>query len=157
MNIEKSYNKIYLQQCKKYKFEPVAKKIFLAICGKFMLYLLARIFLGDEVNLPERLGKIYISGNKQKVKIKEGGKIEGVNVDWKKTKAFWESNLEAKEKKKLIYHTNEHSKGFVYKLRWNKLTAILPNKSMYKYSATRNINRELSRQIINEETEFLKE
>ena len=104
----------------------VSKKRYIEICKAFFKFLMQKVLDGESVTLPGRLGKIEITGKKVKPIIGKDGQIKGLAPDWVNTKKLWDSNPEAKEKKTIVYHFNEHSNGIRYKFRWNKATMNVP-------------------------------
>ena len=114
-NIRSSY-----REYKKNFSNTVDIKTYIEISTKYIKFLMSKVFEGEEVTLPARLGTIRIVGTRQEVKVDENGNIKGLSPNWKKTKELWDSNSEAKANKKLIYNTNEHSSGIRYKFIWSK-------------------------------------
>jgi hypothetical protein len=82
-----------------------------------------------EHNLPYRLGTIRIQ--KKKMNLTK----EAMKVDWKATK----------ELGKRVYHMNDHRDNYRYKWYWKKSNAIVQNKSLYSFTASRANKRELAR------------
>lgn len=85
-----------------------------------------------EFELPYRLGSIRIQ--KKKMKLKK----ESMKVDWKTTR----------ELGKRVYHLNDHSDNYRYKWYWKKSNAIVQNKSLYSFTASRANKRELAKLIM---------
>ena len=50
---------------------------------------------------------------------------------------------------KPIYHLNEHSGGYKYMFKWDKLNSIVKNKSLYRFIPTRTNKRKLAFNIKN--------
>ncbi len=120
----------YLEACSVTGLIPRKKPIYIDIVNGFFKYIMELVFEGHQVKLLARTGSIYIRGKKEKPRIKDG-KIEGLAPDWVKTKKLWESNPEAKEQKRLVYHTNEHTHGIRYKIMWSKKDIATENASFY--------------------------
>jgi hypothetical protein len=87
-----------------------------------------------EFELPYRLGSIRIQKKKMKFS------PDSMKVDWKATR----------ETGKRVYHLNDHSDNYRYKWYWKKSNAIVQNKSLYSFTASRANKRELARLIKNE-------
>lgn len=142
INVSDSYN-FY---CKKEE-EPLSRKDYLLICNKFNKFLADKILEGNSVVLPERLGILEIMGNEQKISIDENGNVRGTSPDWNKTLRLWEENPELKEKRVIIYYTNEETNKIVYKIRWKKERVYLHSKIYYNFVPRRWVKRELAKLI----------
>ena len=127
---------------------PINITQYVQINNQFMKFLMSKLFETGEINIPERLGKLTISGKKVKVRI-EDGEIKGLAPDWVKTKELWKIDSKAKEDKKLVYHFNEDTNGVRYKFFWSKNRVLVSNKTLYSLRMTRTNKRELSRLVKN--------
>ena len=132
---------------------PISISQYLQINNLFMKFLMSKLFETGEINIPERLGKLTITGKKVKISI-EDGEIKGLAPDWVKTKELWDIDSESKENKKLVYHFNEDTNGVRYKFSWSKNRVLVSNKTLYNLRMTRTNKRELSR-LIKEGKEYL--
>ena len=56
---------------------------------------------------------------------------------------------ESKKAGKIIYHLNEHSNFYKYRVYWNKQNMITPNKTKYQLVMTRDNKRHLAQIIKN--------
>lgn len=126
--------------------EPVSKPVYSKICREYLKFLSTRLLLDGEVKLPERMGTLQIQGKRPKVKV-EDGKIKGLSPDWRSTLDLWESDPQAKEEKKLIYHFNEDTDGVRYKYHWSKKNVLVQNKYLYSLKMCRTNKRALASQI----------
>lgn len=90
--------------------------------------------------------RIRVRKFKQKLKYDDNGKIvkSELPVNWKETKELWIKDSKAREKKTLIYHLNDHTDGYRYRLTYRYHNP--PFKAFYRYSfrASRILNRTLS-------------
>lgn len=127
---------------------PINISKYLQINNLFMKFLMSKLFETGEINIPERLGKLTISGKKVRVRI-EDGEIKGLAPDWVKTKELWDSDSTAKKNKQLVYHFNEDTNGIRYKFFWSKNRVLVSNKTLYNLRMTRTNKRELSRLVKN--------
>lgn len=84
--------------------------------------------------IPHNLG--YIDITKKRVDL---SKLK--RVDWKATV----------ETGKTIYHLNEHSDGFDYKVEWTRIVQNVKNVKLYVFQPTRKIKRTLAKLIKNRE------
>lgn len=105
---------------------------------------------GRTFTLPKRLGRIEIRKFKQEIKVNQKGEIENnLTVNWKATKQLWKENKMAKEKKILIRYTNEHTKGYAFRVYYFKNSANFKNKSIYSMQVNRQLRRDTSIGILN--------
>lgn len=129
------------------------KKEFLRISYMFLKFIIDKVLEGEEVTLL-RLGTLKVTGRKQEIKYDEDGNVKGLAPNWAKTKKLWSINEEAKNKKKVIYNTNEHSDGIRYKYTWVKKKLILKFKTLYALQLSRENKRKLYR-IINSGKDYV--
>ena len=132
---------------------PINISQYVQIINHFMKFLSSKLLSTGEINIPERLGKLSIFGKKVNVRI-EDGEIKGLAPDWVKTKQLWDSDIEAKENKQLVYHFNEETNGIRYKFSWSKNRVLVSNKTLYNLRMTRSNKRELSK-LVREGKEYL--
>ena len=57
----------------------------------------------------------------------------------------------SKEYNKKIYHLNEHSNGYKYRLYWSKIPQTFPDRYKYSLSFVRSNKRELAKLIFNKQ------
>jgi hypothetical protein len=97
--------------------------------------------------LPFGLGYISVIKKKQKdIEYDESGKQikQKLLVDYHKTKQLWERDEEAKQKKKLVLHLNEHTDGYIYRYNWDKGGCAVTNLFSYKFKPSRENSRWLA-------------
>jgi hypothetical protein len=125
----------------------IDRKEYTSIVEGFMKFISNKLLNGDSVTLPASMGSLSIIGRKQKISNVDG-KIKGLAPNWKETLKLWKENSEAKLKKTIIYHFNEHSRGIRYKFGW--LTANVPirNKGLFAFIATRDNKRAVWKNIL---------
>lgn len=89
--------------------------------------------------LPFNLGELSIRKKKVEPYIdKKGNVVNLLPVDRQATKRLWESDSYAKSKNKLVYHSNDHSEGYVAKLYYDKTSySNIPNRGLYKVQNNR--------------------
>ena len=119
-----------------------------ALVGRFMKFIIQQLLDGEEVCLPFSLGRIYIMGFKIKVKIDKEGRITNLAPSWNKTLELWDRNPKAKEKKQIVFCTNEHSDGYRYHVTWSKTGANLKHKRLYSFIMARRNKRMLHGRIM---------
>lgn len=126
---------------------PIGLKVYLQIALGFIKFMIAKVLDGKDIKLPCELGILGIRGRKQKPRLDEAGNIVGLAPDWVGTKKLWGENPEAKAKKQLLYHFNEHSSGFRYKAVWFKKGFKFRNKSVYSIRLSRTNKRAINRLV----------
>lgn len=57
----------------------------------------------------------------------------------------------SKEYNKKIYHLNEHSEGYKYRLYWSKLPRVFPDRYKYQLCLVRQNKRKLAQLIFNKQ------
>lgn len=94
-----------------------------------------RVFFG--------LGFIRIRSFKQTIKFTEDGRVDSRKnkIDWGKTRALWKTMYPGKSfeeitkipNKKLVFHLNEHSNGYIMRWYWEHRTCVFKNRSVYAF------------------------
>lgn len=146
-SLSDSYN-LYKSRSK--DVSVVSKSSYIKIACLFMQFLMNKVIVdGDEIILPFKTGKLSVIGLKQKVSFDENGNVKGLAPNWKKTKELYDSCEECKEKRQIVYNTNEHSDGIRYKFNWSLGGVLLLNKNFYNLKFTRQNKRNLYKEIMN--------
>lgn len=103
----------------------------------------------DEFRMPYRLGYLRIRKFKQRLKLDPDGnlKTRHLQPDWQATNALWAKNKEAEKEKKIIWHTNVHTRGFYYKWYWDKRVCNIKNSTVYSVVMSRQNKRAISQAI----------
>jgi hypothetical protein len=106
------------------------------------------IYANLTFKIPGRLGFLRIRKMKIKIRLKKG-KLDTnrLSIDWGSTRKLWDNDIEARENKRLIYHLNEHSEGYVHRFYWAKYFAIVRNKCVYAFVPCRDAKRLLAKGI----------
>ena len=118
----------------------VPYKEYRAILKTFNKLLVTEVLYNSaEIIIPSNIGVIRI--RKRKVNLEN---INKLLPDWAATKKLWEDNPKAKEKKQLVYHLNEHRKGYKYKVYWDKRKSRVKNHTIYYFKPCRDFSRELA-------------
>lgn len=107
------------------------KRILSEMCNVILEYVLER---SQGFKMPYGLGFIQIGKYKPK-KLSQ----ESLSVDYKSSKEF----------DKRIYHLNEHSDGYKYRLYWSKIPRTFPDRYKYQLSLVRQNKRKLAQLIFN--------
>ncbi len=107
------------------------KRILSEMCNVILEYVLER---SQGFKMPYGLGFIQIGKYKPKTLSQES-----LSVDYKSSKEF----------DKCIYHLNEHSDGYKYRLYWSKIPRTFPDRYKYQLSLVRQNKRRLAQLIFN--------
>jgi hypothetical protein len=146
---------IYLEEIKDTDLHKIEIKKYLEIVYGYFQFLLAHIFDGKIIMLPERLGNMFIRGQKKKLRFNENGDILNGNINWKATKELWNTNEEAKLEKRLVYNFNEHTNGYTYSLIWKHDDMYLRHHMFYTFDGARySVDRKIT-QLIKEGKEYI--
>lgn len=141
--------KLYKQEVSKSK----SLKIYLDISQGFNKFLIEKLLAGNEIGLPEALGRMRFIGHKTKPRLDEKGFVKGLAPNWKATNELWAKNPVAKEDKTILYYFNEHSDGIRYRLHWAKKNVYVKNKDFFNFKLSR-ANKHRFKDAINEDKEF---
>jgi hypothetical protein len=131
-------------QVSRKKYGKVLKEVHEEIIRK-LLYEAATF------RMPCGLPSLRVKKFKRKVRFKEDGSIDpkSLAINWKATRELWEKNNEAKEKKKLVYFINDHSDGYSAYIAMEKISANVPNVTLYNFVSARANDRELAKILLN--------
>jgi len=134
---------------------PVSEKEYVTICSEYNKYLMKKVFEGDEITLPARMGILFIVGKKNIIKFNDKGE-PNLPVNWKATTDLWKRDIVAAENKKKIYHTNDHTDGVTYRFFWSKKNIFAENKNLYSLIFTRDNKRMVNTMILKGQEYFIK-
>lgn len=98
---------------------------------------------GEEIMLPQRMGKLEVSKFRTKFKLEDGKIKTNKAIDWVETKKLWNEDEWCKANRKFVRYENE----FIYRLKYKKQKATYKNKVYMKYYANRDLQRKLSSNI----------
>jgi hypothetical protein len=116
---------------------------WLRICKKFNVKKMKSILNGVIFNMPYRLGKLGIVQFIRSIKFDENGNLitRWLVVDWSKTYKLWKQMYPECETQKdykkikdkpIVYITNEHTDGRIFKFHWKKRFSNVKNISAYE-------------------------
>lgn len=117
------------------QYDDVDYNTFKTVLHEYNDILMQKLFMNSEVvKLPFGLGSICIVKYRPKTMTPKS-----LSVDYKSTK----------ELGKKIYHLNEHSDGYKFRLYWSKLPQTFPDRYKYQLSLVRANKRKLAQLIFN--------
>lgn len=109
------------------------KRILDEMCKVILEHILER---SEGFKMPYGLGFIQVGKYRPKTL-----SPESLSVDYKSTK----------ELNKRIYHLNEHSDGYKYRLYWSKIPRTFPDRYKYQLCLVRQNKRKLAQLIFNKQ------
>lgn len=102
-----------------------------------------KLINGEDVLLPERMGRLELRKNKTKFKIVDGKIKTNLPIDWSATLKLWYDNPICKQKKQLVKQENTET----FKVHYNRNKANYNNKSFYEFNANRELKLGLKKNI----------
>lgn len=138
----------------------VSYHIWSRICNKFNKMKMMSIMDGEIFNMPYRLGSLGIIQFKRRIKFHENGDLDprGLVPDWHKTWVMWKKlypecetmdDFRKIKNKKVVYRTNEHTDGRIFKFHWKKKYSNIKNISAYELIVPWQHRQRFSRFIFN--------
>lgn len=131
---------------------------WLRICKKFNERKMQSIISGHIFNMPFRLGSIGIVQFKRRIKFDENGNLitKGFAINWDKTIKMWRQqygDMPLKEYgkirgKKVVFITNEHTDGRMFRFHWKKKYAVVKNISAYELKIPQHYKDDLCKLIL---------
>lgn len=122
---------------------PLTEKEFYSIIRAVNEELACLLSNGQEVTLPERMGKIELRKQDPFIGFKDGKLHVHLAIDWDQTLQLWYEDQEAFEKKQLIKIPEKHIFKFIY----TKTRATYPNKSFFELVINRQIKLNIKNKI----------
>lgn len=119
---------------------------YIKMCRAFNTYMMDSIIEGNNIQLPAKLGRLYITGRKIEIAYNEDGK-PNLAIDWQKTKKMWAAKPQTKIDKKVLYHTNDNTNGVRYKLVWSKKDVKVEHKNFYSMRLSRRNKKKITLSI----------
>lgn len=144
------YYKYFVSNCSDDAISKlVSRAIFGQIIKEFNTHVRDRVSTkGAEHTFPYRIGKLEVRKLKTEVKIDSNGNIVNtLPINWRETRKLWRENENAKKNKIKIRYTNEHTKGYTFRIFYKTSKANFKNKSIYKMKINRMLKRQLSDSI----------
>ena len=141
-------NKTIVDAYKKYKRYggKIDKDLFSNIVKSFGKYATEKLFDGEVIKFPKKLGKFAIVGRKPNMSKGYYNKKYKLPPDWKKNKNLSELDNDGKYIN-TMYHLNNHSNGIIYKCKWYKTNNTNLFKRLYYFKLTMPNKRLLAKKI----------
>ena len=135
---------------KKITKESVNYKEYTKIIKVFNKLFIEELYEGAYLELPYKLGTIYIQKYKPKYKFNDDGDLTNAGqnnmIDYKATNELWRKHPELAHKQRVFY-SNEHSDGFKFKIKWK--SGKIRNISIYNFIPAKSLRRNLAQYIRN--------
>jgi hypothetical protein len=134
----------YKQYKADYPRSHVDIKTYKKVCLTFFRVSVECLLDGMEVKIPF-MGSFKVAKRKRD--------FNKLQPNWVETKKLWDEDPEAKKNKKLVYHLNEHSKGFYYRFHWRK--GMVKNISAYSFLPVRSAKSLLAKAILVNKKDYI--
>jgi len=131
----------------KYPETDVTRKRYVDICHSVNKKLSDKIIKESLLfKIPFRLGTLGIVKSKLKIKIKDG-KVDTnkLRINYGATWEYWNKLYPGKTRKEIneipgkivIYHTNDHTNGYIMRWNWSKRGSKFINRQAYLFKPTK--------------------
>lgn len=142
-------NQYYKNHAKVNK-EPLSRGEYGEVVNELLDGLLTAVISKNYmIRLPHSMGTVMLLKRSTKTEFIDGKLKTNRPIDYAATNKLWSINEEAKTAKKVVYHENRHSDGYVFRLSYLKGSAIYKNKSVYWMQMNRGKKRQLGQNIKN--------
>ena len=131
------------------KIKPKDSKYVLTDCQYLQIIrtindiLRENLIMGEDIILPERMGKLEIRKKKAKVEFINGKIKTNLPVNWNETLKLWYNNPSCKNKKQLVRQEVKD----IFRVYYNVNKANFNNKTFYEFFVNRNIKIGLKNNI----------
>lgn len=131
------------------KSKSLSEKDFRRVVRYINSILQESLALGEDINLPCRMGRLELRKFKTSVSFKDGKMITNLPIDWDETLNLWYEDRESfKEKRKVRMEVPE-----VFRVYYKKSTANYNNKSFFTFKVNRDLKQKLKTNIINKKVD----
>jgi hypothetical protein len=153
----KMYKERFSQYGPKYDAN-VGWQQWLRICKRFNHLKMESILKGYVFAMPYKLGSIGIIQYRRRIRFDDKGELIKTRliIDWDKTLKLWkmlypdcETRADYKKikNKQLVYQTNEHTDGRIFRFHWKKKYSNVTNISAYELNVPDQYKYALCRRI----------
>jgi nucleoid DNA-binding protein len=131
------------------KSKSLSEKDFRRVIRYINSILQESLALGEDINLPCRMGRLELRKFKTSVSFKDGKMITNLPIDWDETLNLWYEDKESfKEKRKVRMEVPE-----VFRVYYKKSTANYNNKAFFTFKVNRDLKQKLKTNIINKKVD----
>lgn len=135
LNFKKFYPEIKISQ---FQHSKIIFTFFRIVIRKIVLEMYRFSF--------SSLGLFYLTKKKYKIKLDKNGRlIDRIPINWPETKRI--HRLTGDKTKKVIY-LNNHTNGYIYKLKWFKGNMRFVNRSFYSLIPATDVKRFINKSIL---------
>lgn len=132
---------------------PLTEHEFYTIIRQVNNELAYSLIRGDDINLPNRMGRLELRKYDAKIRVDSNNKvITNLPIDWDRTLKLWSEDEEAYKERILIKMEEKE----IFKVFYNKKSANYENKSFMQFDVNRDIKRSLTQQIKNRAVDAFK-
>ena len=132
---------------------PLTEHEFYTIIRQVNNELAYSLIRGDDINLPNRMGRLELRKYDAKIRVDSNNKvITNLPIDWDRTLKSWSEDEEAYKERILIKMEEKE----IFKVFYNKKSANYENKSFMQFDVNRDIKRSLTQQIKNRAVDAFK-
>lgn len=132
---------------------PLTEHEFYTIIRQVNNELAYSLIIGDDINLPNRMGRLELRKYDAKIRVDSNNKvITNLPIDWDRTLKLWSEDEEAYKERILIKMEEKE----IFKVFYNKKSANYENKSFMQFDVNRDIKRSLTQQIKNRAVDAFK-
>ena len=132
---------------------PLTEHEFYTIIRQVNNELAYFLIRGDDINLPNRMGRLELRKYDAKIRVDSNNKvITNLPIDWDRTLKLWSEDEEAYKERILIKMEEKE----IFKVFYNKKSANYENKSFMQFDVNRDIKRSLTQQIKNRAVDAFK-
>lgn len=124
---------------------PVTEKEFYSIIRRVNNYLAEELSKGNDVILPNRMGRLELKKHKPFIGYKKDKLIVNLSIDWDATLKLWYEDEEAYNNKTLVKIPERE----IFKFYYNKYEANYTNKSFFEITINRDIKKTIKNRIKN--------
>lgn len=119
--------------------KPLTEHEFYSIIRKVNKYLSNNLLEGNDITLPNRMGRLELRKFDAKIEFKNNKIKTNLPIDWDKTLKLWYEDEESYKNKTLVKVEEKE----IFKIYYNRQLANYNNKTFYEF----NVNRELKKKL----------
>lgn len=124
---------------------PVSEHDFYAVIRTVNNFLAEALSLGEDIQLPHRMGRLEIRKRQATIDIKDGKVIANLPVDWDRTLKLWEEDEDAYKERALVKMEEKE----IFQVYYNRGKANYVNKGFFAFLPNRELKKKLKANIKN--------